>query len=648
MNKVLKKLLSLTFIFIFAFVAFDVNVNAETEENVTDIGVAKYKVEEVTRETNLPYGVKQHTEIGYTSAAAGEVTNMGLNVTESFIANKYYQQQVNILEIPSSADIKITPWAYVTSGAWNTRTVKLMAQDFEEKNPGYKVIAAINGDGFDINSKKLFPKTPNSAHVSGGEFYKSLAGRVIGFKNDGSSDPLVGNISATRSSNMTLSVYDASGNIVKEFTIDKINAEPSGNEISIFYPQWRLKTGMASQRLEPINVSNAFVVNDGEYALPITNKNVTDHRDDTGLTTEDFYGRGVITNIGNATLDTGDFAIKSTNPEVIAALKVGVKIRAQYHYTNPELQGVNDIIGEFSFSVMYDGELTGKDTNRHPRTMVGMKADGTIIMGVIDGRQPKTGMYGASSSEMAAILTHYGAIEGYNLDGGGSSTMIILNDGEFEVTNSPSDGYERSDSNCLLITVKVPTVELDVVSSTDSLNISTNITNSNGIDIKELWIELNGEKKQVVDNKVAFTNLKSDTEYSYKLYNKDGSEYKDLVVSGRVKTAKLKPVLKEITIILDSNNNLTLNVNIDDPNDTILRQSVTIGDEKVMISNGKATFENFKGNVLDAIINLLYDAEDADGRVELNIDDLKFQCGSDVAADIMLKHMKDDINDLFK
>ncbi len=82
---------------------------------------------------------------------------------------------------------------------------------------------------------------------------------------------------------------------------------------------------------------------------------------------------------------------------------------------------------------------------RHPRTAVGRTAQGEILWITVDGRQPQS--QGASLSELAQIMARYGAVEAINLDGGGSSTLVVRN----LVINSPSDGVERPVSNAWLV-----------------------------------------------------------------------------------------------------------------------------------------------------------------------------------------------------
>ena len=83
---------------------------------------------------------------------------------------------------------------------------------------------------------------------------------------------------------------------------------------------------------------------------------------------------------------------------------------------------------------------------RQPRTGLGVTADGKILLVVIDGRRPNWSI-GATLGELRTILRDLGAVDALNLDGGGSSEMVV--DGE--VVNKPSDGHERHITNAVLI-----------------------------------------------------------------------------------------------------------------------------------------------------------------------------------------------------
>jgi len=93
----------------------------------------------------------------------------------------------------------------------------------------------------------------------------------------------------------------------------------------------------------------------------------------------------------------------------------------------------------------------------HPRTAIGFTADKkTMIMAVVDGRQAKS--RGMSQQEMAQLMLSLGAYNALNLDGGGSSTMVVkpFDETQAKVINSPSEGTQRLITNAIGIFAKAP------------------------------------------------------------------------------------------------------------------------------------------------------------------------------------------------
>jgi exopolysaccharide biosynthesis protein len=83
----------------------------------------------------------------------------------------------------------------------------------------------------------------------------------------------------------------------------------------------------------------------------------------------------------------------------------------------------------------------------HPRTAIAKLKSGQILLVAVDGRQPGVSA-GMSLTMLADLLIEFGAVEAINLDGGGSTTMVIRN----KLVNKPSDATgERPVSDAILI-----------------------------------------------------------------------------------------------------------------------------------------------------------------------------------------------------
>ena len=77
---------------------------------------------------------------------------------------------------------------------------------------------------------------------------------------------------------------------------------------------------------------------------------------------------------------------------------------------------------------------------RHPRTAVGVTKDGLLILFVCEGRGMTDGVAGMTFAEEAAVMESLGCTEALNLDGGGSSCLLV----EGKETIKVSDGSQRA------------------------------------------------------------------------------------------------------------------------------------------------------------------------------------------------------------
>lgn len=94
-----------------------------------------------------------------------------------------------------------------------------------------------------------------------------------------------------------------------------------------------------------------------------------------------------------------------------------------------------------------EGTFRGFSVTRHPRTAIGFSRDSTkLYLVTVDGRSESSS--GMSLAELASLMQSLGAFQAMNLDGGGSTTLVLRG----ALANRPSDSSgERAVGNALLI-----------------------------------------------------------------------------------------------------------------------------------------------------------------------------------------------------
>ncbi len=98
-------------------------------------------------------------------------------------------------------------------------------------------------------------------------------------------------------------------------------------------------------------------------------------------------------------------------------------------------RGIRDAVS-FGPALIVNGEMmeiTGSGGGLNPRTAIGQRADGAMLLLVCDGRQANS--IGASMSDVAEMMAQYGAVNAANLDGG-SSTIMYYEDELINVSSS--------------------------------------------------------------------------------------------------------------------------------------------------------------------------------------------------------------------
>jgi len=287
-----------------------------------------------------------------------------------------------------------------------------------EKANAAGAVAGVNGDFFDIDASGA----PLGAEVKNGELLKS--------SDHGTWDHVgVGQDGIGRAVDMTL---DATATLAgTAYDVTSINASNT----------------LAGS---PRDAIVAYTSRWGSYRRSIGVSGATDVA--SVLVQDDQVVSVDPTGAGEGAVPEGAFVLvgREAGAAAIRALQPGDAVSLSYELSDEVARQMRFVIGS-NRELVRDGVArpdSELDAALHPRTVIGFKDGGrTMLLMTNDGRQsPVDGM---SMPELADMMVRLGAETAYNLDGGGSTTMVARSLGEEEATvrNTPSDGYERADPN---------------------------------------------------------------------------------------------------------------------------------------------------------------------------------------------------------
>ncbi|MDR1963134.1 MAG: phosphodiester glycosidase family protein [Planctomycetaceae bacterium] len=164
------------------------------------------------------------------------------------------------------------------------------------------------------------------------------------------------------------------------------------------------------------------------------------------------YSLPGIADIGGLAVSEGTIVSPPDNqhPAAFLVSKTGQVLLKDCSDTDSDFSEIQTAVTGNKF-ILQDGKIlpqTNKDT--HPRTLCGISHDNRyVIWVVIDGRR-KGYSEGATYEESAQWLCYFGVWNGFNLDGGGSTTLVIQGkDNNPVILNQPSDNSLRYNANSI-------------------------------------------------------------------------------------------------------------------------------------------------------------------------------------------------------
>jgi len=300
------------------------------------------------------------------------------------------------------------------------------AQGSGERRP----VAAVNADYFALAGQG-YTTLPLGFHVQNGELVTlpDSTRSVLYLLSDGTA-----HIDRFRSSSWLL----APGDLM--YPLSGVNRPPEKGELTLLTPRF------------------GGVTRTGETALQLTLDSLSGPPRPNGEVT----GRiaGIAAGSSVPIPDDGAVLVASgVAGYALRNLKVGDQVRLRF-LIEPPVAEIREAIGggprivrggAISIEHRVERFADSFASLRHPRTGVGLR-DGKLLMVTVDGRQPGYSE-GMTLREFAQLFLDLGCQEAMNLDGGGSTTMVVRD----KIVNSPSDGAPRRVANALALFTIAPT-----------------------------------------------------------------------------------------------------------------------------------------------------------------------------------------------
>ena len=340
----------------------------------------------------------------------------------TFWSNTYSDlRQENYVVYSPNARVK----PVVTAGDYATQltTVSAAAKTLEAQ--GYRVVAGVNGDYYDTATGVAL----GSVMTNGTLRSTSNGYYAVGFRDDGS--VVMGK--------PALSIYAQSdrGASFKIAALDQVRQSGYGIYLydSAFNARGTTGTSEAGVDVVCSVIGGSLSIGGG---LTLMVEQVLDGGTDTLVGA----GRYVL----SANRGAAGYA------EQLRALVPGERVTVSVSAQSPEWNSVTNMVGAYYQLVENGQACTGLVNGAAPRTAAGLRADGSLVLYTIDGRQNGYSI-GATLTQVAQRMVELGCVTAVSLDGGGSTAMVATSPAgtAASLVSKPSGGTERAVTNHIFL-----------------------------------------------------------------------------------------------------------------------------------------------------------------------------------------------------
>ena len=572
---------------------------------------------------------------------------------------------VFVADIKNNESLKMVTWAVEKedkSGFFRCSLLDI-AKDYEEKHPGWIILAGANADqfytgfgtGLGSNGTDYYAPQPYYPYVSDGDNLFAISpyancNNVAGFKNN--RDDVQIEYGQRSIKGLYVHVYDDKGIELGSFLAKDLNdLDPlSENETTVLAPY-----ASDTRALVPITKSsnNSFYMVDDPDVAYVSNSKAWTWKASSGYNVNAFFGKGNISKVesNNVTVEGTKFAIETTNEELKALLKVGTYVKCQYEFDDG-FANIEEASGFHTCHIL-NGEVqevaNGYNTPNYPRSMFGCDNNGKVYLITTEkSTEPKDGMRG---QEMNALMLQYGITNAFQCDGGGSVQSICRNeDGVLDYAQSPYEGGYRPVLTGHFIAMKVENISLKIENFDNhnaTITVKEQDDQNNDLAIKLTYKYNNQDFEEIIDldkETIKLENLYKDTKYNVQVLIKENDKYKKLYIKDAFTTLKEYPIINKVQIKSLGDFSYEIVLDLSDIDEVVSKASIYVNGKKKSLKLGEDKIVINYDNT-DSILNMYFEFDCIFNAQSKTIVVDEYQL--DVGMDIYIEHITSQIGAFF-
>ncbi len=314
----------------------------------------------------------------------------------------------------------------VTCGDYTTQLTTVSAAARELEEDGWRVVAGVNGDYYDTANG-----IPLGSVMTDGVL-RNLSGEnyAVGFYEDGT--VVMGK--------PELTIYAEPSNSAG-FRVSALNYIRQSSYGIFLYNDTFNARGTIGTSERGVDVICSVVR--GELSIGGTLE----------LEVEEIVDGGVDTAVGkDEYVLSANLSAGASYTDALRALRCGDRIKLSVTANDHQWDDVTNMVGALYQLVENGTVCSGLPTGAAPRTAVGLRRDGSLVIYTIDGRQSGYSI-GATLAQTAERMIELGCVTALSLDGGGSTAMVATDpaDTTASLVSKPSGGSERAVTNHIFL-----------------------------------------------------------------------------------------------------------------------------------------------------------------------------------------------------